>query len=116
MGGHVKLTLLGLKSAKLSKIQSEFSFPAELAKGSLPANGSLPKLAKSSSFFFAAGELLGRGGAGRGGGCFFCLGGRFGGVGDLELDFTKGTLPKRSPLLFWKKGIRKLNYTLDSTN
>lgn len=51
-----------------------------------------------------AGDFLG--GAGRGGGAFFCLGGKAG-LGDseralLEGEGTKGSLPNRSPLDFCK--------------
>lgn len=96
--------MLGLKSAKLAKgsdAPPAFPDPVPLpAKGSFPAKGSLENGSESG---FGLGVALGLGGAGRGGGCFFVLGGRAG-FGDSFLDVedmgAKGSLPNRSELTF----------------
>lgn len=92
------LTLLGLKSAKFEK--GSFPDAPELAKASLLAKGSLPNPPNVSDFSAGPdGLALGLGGAGRGGGGFFCLGGSAG-IGD-SLRWAalgaNGSLSKRLP-------------------
>lgn len=101
-------TLLGLKSAKFANP----SPPPPLTdpeKGSELPKGSFGKADPKGSGLLGrdgleAGDFLG--GAGRGGGAFFCLGGKAG-LGDserslLEGEGAKGSLPNKSPLDFCK--------------
>lgn len=107
------LTLLGLKSAKLAEKASPPPRPLtpvdDPENGSELPNGSFGNApAPNGSGFFGFDGLdigdLPLGGAGRGGGAFFCLGGNAG-RGDSERDFAggegaKGSLPNKSPLGF----------------
>ena len=82
----------------------------ELPNGSDDANGSLVNPPNGSGLFGClAGDLTGDfGGAGLGGGAFFCFGGNAGRGDSLvfeEDDGAKGSLPNKSPPNFCKKKI-----------
>jgi len=105
--GGAPLTLLGLKSAKLAKPSPPPPPPlTEPENGSEAPNGSLGNEAPNGSGLpgfegLERGDFFG--GAGRGGGAFFCFGGKAG-RGDSEPllgegEGTKGSLPNKSPLV-----------------
>ena len=104
----LRLTLPGLKSAKFANASPPPAPPEltpELPNGSDDANGSLSNPPNGSGLFGClAGDFIGDfGGAGLGGGAFFCFGGRDGRVEsewDLEEDEVEGangSLPNKSP-------------------
>ena len=102
------LTLLGLKSAKFANASPPPPpLTVELPNGSDDANGSLVNPPNGSGLFGClAGDLTGDfGGAGLGGGAFFCFGGNAGRGDSLvfeEDDGAKGSLPNKSPPNFCK--------------
>ena len=114
------LTLLGLKSAKFANASPPAppELTPELPNGSDDANGSLPNPPNGSGLFGClAGDFIGDfGGAGLGGGAFFCFGGNDG-RGDSECDRVEdedeganGSLPNKSPPSFWKKKNARYDY------
>lgn len=118
--------MLGLKSAKLEEKASPPPRPLTPAddpeNGSEPPNGSLGNApAPNGSGFFGfdgldAGDLP-LGGAGRGGGAFFCFGGKAGRGDTVRVlaggEGAKGSLPNKSPLDFCN--TNKGDYMLVST-
>ena len=104
------LTLLGLKSAKFANASPAApELTPELPNGSEDANGSLVNPPNGSGLFGClAGDFTGDfGGAGLGGGAFFCFGGKAG-RGDSDRDFdvddgANGSLPNKSPPNFYKE-------------
>ena len=103
--------MLGLKSAKfvIASPPPPLTPTVDPPKGSELPNGSFGNPPKGSGFLGLDGLEAGDfplGGAGLGGGAFFCFGGKAG-RGDsgrfLAGCGINGSLPNKSPLDFWKK-------------